>query len=113
MKTELEKAVKKLERSRHLETLVLCLKIVSKMRVHFSDLADLHYTLLDKIGTLIQEPHNREKLVDKDREVFYDEVKCFISSIQSKECTNEDPDSTNWNMLYKQPDGTFLSKYNV
>lgn len=49
--------------------------------MHFQDLVDLHYKLLDKIGFLIQEPHNREKLVDKDREVFYEEVKCFIKSI--------------------------------
>ena len=101
IKANLESAVKKLERSRHLDTLVLCLKIVSKMRVHFSDLADLHYTLLDKIGSLIQEPHNRDKLVDKDREVFYDEVKSFIASIRAKESKNDDFDEGKWNMLHK------------
>jgi hypothetical protein len=101
IKANLESAVKKLEKSRHLDTLVLCLKIVSKMRVHFSDLADLHFTLLDKIGSLIQEPHNREKMVDKDREVFYDEVKCFISTIKSKESKIDDLDEAKWNMLFK------------
>ena len=81
IKSELEKVVKKLEKNHHhLDTLVSCLKIVSKIRVQFQDLAELHYTLLNKIGTLIQESHThtREKLGDKDREVFYNQVKCFI-----------------------------------
>jgi hypothetical protein len=112
IKSELENAVKRLEQNDHLETLVLCLKIVSKIRVQFSDLAELHYTLLNKIGTLIKDFNNREKLGDKDREVFYKEVKCFIKSIEFQESKIKEPDDEKWNMIYRQSDGTYMDKFN-
>ena len=53
IKQNLENAIKKLEKSKHLETIVLSLKIVRKMFQLCPEVADFHFTLMDKIGTLI------------------------------------------------------------